>query len=159
MFHHFLKSIVILVGVSLVACSSSNGPVVIREVGEKAVVSVPPKPKTGQNSTVASRQKITPTIVRPATSSSRPISSLSPLQQQLLKQSQKKLVDREPKQAIVLAERGLRIDRKEPRFYEVLAAAYHMLGDSEQSMHFARQGLRYAKPESDDYRRLQTWLP
>ena len=66
-----------------------------------------------------------------------------PLSSELKKQSEKSLQYKQWNQAILLAERGLRIDRKEPFFYWVLARAYQQLFEIQQSIEFARQGLRY----------------
>lgn len=59
--------------------------------------------------------------------------------------------------AIAYAERGLRMDRKEPRFYWTLAVAYQQLNNVEKSKRFANQGLRYANqgsPVARDLTRL-----
>lgn|SRR5690554_264505 len=50
--------------------------------------------------------------------------------------------------AIASAERALRIDRRNPAVYLLLAENYQRLGNSEQAQQFAQQGLRYSR---DDY--------
>lgn len=45
--------------------------------------------------------------------------------------------------AIEQAERGLRIDRRQPQLYLILAQSYWQLGKSALASQFARQGLRY----------------
>ncbi|MGQ9425387.1 tetratricopeptide repeat protein [Gilvimarinus sp. F26214L] len=45
--------------------------------------------------------------------------------------------------AIVNAERGLRIDRREPELYLLLATSYRGLAQLDRARQFARQGLRY----------------
>jgi predicted Zn-dependent protease len=82
----------------------------------------------------------------------------TPLKNKLMVQSEKKLIDDDPRAAIVLAERGLRVDRKEPRFYQVLASAYNALANPSQSVYFAKQGLRYAKKGSEVHQSLSRWL-
>ncbi|WP_049722336.1 tetratricopeptide repeat protein [Gilvimarinus polysaccharolyticus] len=50
--------------------------------------------------------------------------------------------------AIASAERALRIDRRNPAVYLLLAENYLRLGNSDQAQQFAQQGLRYSR---DDY--------
>lgn len=130
----------------LSACASNTGPVVIRDSDHAA--------QSSSKVEKSSRPDVRP--VAPATPAA---SSVSPLKQKLIRQSEDALAKDNPKGAIVLAERGLRIDRKSPRFYQVLAAAYHALSNQAQSVYFAKQGLRYAKKGSTVYRSLEQWLP
>ncbi|MGD8175613.1 tetratricopeptide repeat protein [Marinimicrobium sp. ARAG 43.8] len=58
--------------------------------------------------------------------------------------------------AIASAERGLRIDRREPELYLVLAQSYMTLAQPEQARQFARQGLRFSPPDSHLYQALET---
>lgn len=58
--------------------------------------------------------------------------------------------------AIATAERGLRIDRREPEFYLVLAQSYMSLSKPEQARQFAQQGLRFSPPDSHLYQALET---
>lgn len=50
--------------------------------------------------------------------------------------------------AIAAAERGLRIDRREPELYLLLAQSYLALARPQQADEFARQGLRFSSPDS-----------
>jgi tetratricopeptide (TPR) repeat protein len=50
--------------------------------------------------------------------------------------------------AIAAAERGLRIDRRVPELYLILAQSYFQLAMPQQADAFARQGLRYSEPDS-----------
>lgn len=177
MFTRLTKKALICPVLFLIACTSSNnGPVTIRDAGEsgQAPVRVTPVKPSGESDRrhVSTRDsqghqnqshqkqgaKPAPTVVQPAAAVRRDAAD-SPLKQQLLQNAKQQLADRNAKGAIIFAERGLRIDRKEPRFYEVLAAAYRMLGDKGQSEDFARQGLRYATPGSETYHNLQAWIP
>jgi len=45
--------------------------------------------------------------------------------------------------AIEQAERGLRVDRRQPGLYLILAQSYWQLGQESLATNFARQGLRY----------------
>lgn len=71
-----------------------------------------------------------------------------PLSSELKQRAEQNLQHRRWEQAILLAERGLRIDRKEPFFYWVLSTAYQQLSKIQQSIDFARQGLRYVSGDS-----------
>jgi tetratricopeptide (TPR) repeat protein len=57
--------------------------------------------------------------------------------------------------AIAAAERGLRIDRRAPELYLVIAQSYVQLGQSAQAEQFVQQGLRYAQPGSPVSESLQ----
>lgn len=57
--------------------------------------------------------------------------------------------------AIASAERGLRIDRREPEFYLVLAQCYLELARPVQAQQFALQGLRHTPPDSRLYQALE----
>lgn len=57
--------------------------------------------------------------------------------------------------AIATAERGLRIDRREPELYLVLAQSYLDLAQMEQARQFAEQGLRHSPPDSHLYQALE----
>jgi hypothetical protein len=132
----------------LTACVSHTGPVVIRDADVNN--SVP----AGSAEPADKRQP----IVRPVAPKKSNASTASPLKNKLIAQSEQKLIDDDPKAAIVLAERGLRVDRKEPRFYQVLASAYNTLANPLQSVYFAKQGLRYAQKGSEVYQSLSRWL-
>jgi Flp pilus assembly protein TadD len=104
-------------------------------------------PSNSKNNTspVVSVQPVSPETIRPS----------SPLQQKILQSAQQKIAAKDSEGAIVLAEKGLRIDRKDPQFYIVLARAYKQLGDKQQSSYFARQGLRYVRKGSAEYQTLK----
>lgn len=57
--------------------------------------------------------------------------------------------------AIQSAERGLRIDRREPELYLVLAQSYLELARPAQAEQFAQQGLRHSLPDSRLYQALE----
>lgn len=76
---------------------------------------------------------------RPSTPESPPVQALS----QMLQDSRAQLDARNWQAAIVSAERGLRINRREPELYLLLAKSYWGLADMDRARQFARQGLRY----------------
>lgn len=49
--------------------------------------------------------------------------------------------------AIASAERALRIDRRNPAVYLLLAENYQRLGNRDQAQQFAQQGLRYSRDD------------
>jgi hypothetical protein len=143
----------------LSACATSPKEVIIRdatgsvsgnaevkvahqEVGSGTVNSDDAK---NSASPVVNVQPVSPKIIRPS----------SPLQQKILQSAQQKLAANDSEGAIVLAEKGLRIDRKDPQLYIVLARAYEQLGDKLQASYFARQGLRYVRKGSEEYQVLK----
>lgn len=81
---------------------------------------------------------------------------------QLLMEARRNLAAEKWQAATVNAERGLRIDRREPELYLVLAKAYVGLSEPQRALEFVRQGLRYASnersPVTVDLRRLQAML-
>lgn len=86
----------------------------------------------------------------------KPISSPPPLVERLVSKARAQLNEQAYQQAITTAERGLRVERKEPRFYWLLSQAYIGLNNREQATLFAKQGLRYAPKNSGIYFDLQS---
>ena len=129
----------------LSACTTTaTGPVSIRDVRP----AITPEVKHDD--------VVKPPSVQPVAPTKAVISS--PLKQKLIKQSQQQLSNQNFSSAIALAERGLRVDRKEPRFYLVLSSAYYRSGNKSQSAYFAQQGLRYARKDSATYNALKQRL-
>ncbi|ODS24680.1 hypothetical protein AB835_02055 [Candidatus Endobugula sertula] len=136
------NSVVLLLAIlSIVACSTVTGSIVIRD--------------SNSTSTEVLTSGEDDVLMQPVPMNKPKPSSTSPLKNKLIKQSEEKLQDNDFKGAIALAERGLRIDRKEAYFYQLLAEAYELLGNKTQSVYFAKQGLRYAPKNSGVYQRLQ----
>lgn len=139
----------------LAACASSPNEVVIRD----ATGAIPSPDKTPasdsekapKETSLQSDQQISTAT---AVIQNKQEQAVSPLQQRLRLSAQQRLAAGDLQEAIVLAEKGLRIDRKDAQFYLVLARAYQQLNDKSQSSYFAQQGLRYAKKESQTYREL-----
>lgn len=143
-FNRAIKKIaVVLLLLIVVACSSTSGPVVIRD-------STPPVPETKGPGVIED----TPPAVQPVAPSRS--TKLIPVVEKLVGQSNLALKNQQYEKAINLAERGLRINRKEARLYWVLSRAYKSEGNRQQSIYFAKQGLRYADRSDDIYRQLST---
>lgn len=137
----------------LTACASTTGPVTIRDGASSPWVTSSEKPPV-TSTTNQSAEENRLALVRPVTPSQR--AQPLPLVERLLAQASQQLSQRSYSQAINTAERGLRIDRKESRFYLVLAESYQQLGNRKQAVYFANQGLRYADVKDSTYRRLQS---
>lgn len=137
--------VVVTVVVTLAACTRSTGPAVIRDA-------VPP----GAGQKTARQPESTGesvAMLQPPVPGQQP--AAIPLVEQLIRRANQELDNHNFERAIADAEHGLRINRREPRLYLVLAKAYEQLANQKQSTHFARQGLRYAARDSDSYRSLE----
>src|SRR5690606_8553894 len=76
---------------------------------------------------------------RPKTQSAQPL----PAVLGLVEQGRRQMQAGNWQAAIASAERGLRIDRREPELYLLLAQGYLALGENARALEFARQGRRY----------------
>lgn len=133
-----------LMAALLTACSVIPGPVVIRESSSPVVIDEP-APVEDPDNVVVNARPISPDQSRQSI----------PVVDTLAQQADNQLEEGNFDRAIDLAEKGLRIDRKDPRFYLVLASAYHQLNDKSQSASFAKQGLRYVNQNSGAYQQLK----
>jgi hypothetical protein len=160
------KKIVLTLSVALLlaACGTSPQEVVIRDVTDPSHAGASKKMETVNKSYNIEKQEKKKAITRESIASEiQPVYSASarqqsPLKDKILLSAQNKLAANNPQGAIVLAEKGLRIDRKDSQFYIVLADAYARVDNKKQSSYFAQQGLRYAQKNSQEYRALQRWL-
>ncbi len=125
----------------LISCASTTGPVTIRDSGgepayrnsQKGANS--PSEKSDDRTDIAILSPVRPDTKKTAV----------PIIDRLVNQANRQLITADYKKAITTAERGLRINRKEPRLYLALAKAYRGLQNTRQSSYFAKQGLRYAQ--------------
>jgi predicted Zn-dependent protease len=136
----------------LVGCASTSGPVTI----ESPPIITTSGPEQAHNDQDKKGQRAeTVALAQPVIPNQQP--SSIPLLNKLSEQADQAINDHNYQQAINVAERGLRINRKDPRFYLALAKAYKALRNKTQSHHFARQGLRYVGNDSLLLQELQ-WL-
>jgi predicted Zn-dependent protease len=75
--------------------------------------------------------------------------SLNPAAISLAKQARGQYQAQDYQGAIATAERGLRIERRAPDLYLVLAQSYLQLDQPQKAAMFAQQGLRFAPQGSD----------
>ena len=130
--------------VIVAACTS--GPVPVRDITSQSSEQL--AVQSGQPSIPASSApEIAPSIVQPDL---EPV----PLNDTLKQQAEQSLQQQRWQQAILFAERGLRVNRKEPFFYWVLSTAYQQLSEIQKSIDFARQGLRYITDDKGLERQL-----
>ncbi len=73
---------------------------------------------------------------------------INPAVTSLINQSRAQYNSRDYAAAVATAERGLRIDRRAPELYLVIAQSYLQQGQTTQAEQFAQQGLRHAQPGS-----------
>ena len=123
---------------TLIACTS--GPAPVRDALVNPTLGDPKPSNSADSPQSEDKPTNSPKTASPVIKSDE---TSVPLNSQLKQQAEQSLQQRRWQQAILFAERGLRINRKEPFFYWVLSTAYQQLADTQQSVNFARQGLRY----------------
>ena len=136
--------------VLLASCAPTTGPVAIRN-SDSAPAPIYGAAKSGvaansqEQTEVASLSPVRPDAQKTAV----------PIVGRLVAQANRQVGAAEYKKAINTAERGLRINRKEPRLYLALAKAYRGLSNARQSSYFASQGLRYAQKGGEVFFQLK----
>jgi Flp pilus assembly protein TadD len=146
----FIFALLVLI---LTGCVSTSGPVTIRDSSVNSstnssttVSTAPETQQQNDNLILKSEQKESVALAQPVSPNQRQTSI--PLLDKLVEQANSAFNQQNYQQSINVAERGLRINRKDPRFYLALSKAYKALANKAQSVHFARQGLRYVASES-----------
>lgn len=119
------------------------------------VESASPWPAEGSESENSAPQG---SVFQPRSSSPQKAPDLNGVVAQLQRQGEGYLNSQQWYQAISVAERGLRIDRRHSGFYRVLSYAYDGLGDTAQAQRFARQASRLCGEDCAAERRLMTHL-
>ncbi len=136
--------------VFLCACSSLSGPVTVRD-------STPFVDRASADD-LATQANVSSSASAPAQTAPvvpRKAQAALPVIDSLIVRADNQLSRGDYNKAIDLAERGLRIDRQDARFYLVLASAYYQLENKQQSTAFARQGLRYVQRETTVHQQLK----
>ena len=136
------------VTLQLVGCSStpqpeSTAPVVESPAsGEPAVID-PEIPSV----------HVAPPTVRPQVQAPAPELAKNAIAS-LAAQSRSQYQAKNYQAAIATAERGLRIDRRAPELYLVLAQSYVQLANTQLAQQFVQQGIRYAQAGSEVAQKL-----
>jgi tetratricopeptide (TPR) repeat protein len=146
----FILASLFFITTQLVGCASN-----IRTQTEPPVVgsSEPtPRPedtlpeKTAEPTIPSSPIPHTPAPVAPAVSKNATVS--------LVNQARAQYQAKNYQGAIATAERALRIDRRSPEVYLVLAQSYVQLANKQLALQFAQQGVRYSQAGTDLARSL-----
>jgi tetratricopeptide (TPR) repeat protein len=133
----------LFVVVNLVGCASNVKPEAAPVVIEKSVpvpvpeVKEPPKPV----------EPVIPEVV-PQTRAPIPVAS-SNATASLVSQARAQYQAKNYQGAIAIAERALRIDRRAPDVYLILAQSYMQLANTQAALQFAQQGIRFAQAGTD----------
>jgi Tfp pilus assembly protein PilF len=94
----------------------------------------------------------------PAPSSDTPSASRSRAVADLVAGSQREYDRGDWQSSIAMAERALRIDRRQPDVYLLMAKSYRALGESQLALQFVNQGLRYIVDDETSVARELNWL-
>ncbi len=134
---------VALVGliIGLSGCAGNSRPDSAPSVpGQVQVIDSQPMVEEAENDTVI---KQTPTVAGGAAAES------SGIETQFLQAASSAQAQQDWHEAIEQAERGLRVNRRQPELYLILAQSYWQLGKQSLASQFARQGLRYLERGSE----------
>jgi tetratricopeptide (TPR) repeat protein len=130
---------VIVVFTQLVGCASheilqSTPPVIEKSEPTPPAVKQPEKPV----------EPVGPPQIVPQTKAPIPMAS-SNATASLVSQARSQYQAKNYQAAIATAERALRIDRRSPEVYLVLAQSYMQLANTQLAMQFVQQGIRYSQ--------------
>ena len=125
----------------LVGCAT-QGPT---ETAPPVVEKSEPVVKPDINKTEPAPVVTPPAIVLPP----KPSAPLSNAVASLLKQARGQYAAKNYQGAVATAERGLRIDRRAPELYLLLAQSYVQLANIKLAQQFIQQGIRYSQAGSD----------
>ncbi|MES2673112.1 MAG: tetratricopeptide repeat protein [Pseudomonadota bacterium] len=96
---------------------------------------------------------VTPPTVTPQAQGPAPVLAKNAIAS-LTTQSRAQYQAKNYQAAIAIAERGLRIDRRAPELYLVLAQSYVQLANTQLAQQFVQQGIRYAQAGSEVAQKL-----
>lgn len=132
-----------LVASTLVGCAGNVKPDAAPAVIEKST----PKPAPVVAPPVKPQE---PIVSEPAPPSRAPIPPASSnATASLVSQARAQYQAKQYQAAIAIAERALRIDRRSPDVYLVLAQSYMQLANRQLALQFVQQGIRYAQAGTD----------
>lgn len=138
----FLSSLLLVVS-NLVGCASNVKPETTPVVIEKST----PTPVPEVKQPVKPVEPVIPEAV-PQTRAPIPVAS-SNATASLVSQARAQYQAKNYQGAIAIAERALRIDRRAPDVYLILAQSYMQLANTQVALQFVQQGIRYAQAGTD----------
>lgn len=143
---------IMLGAVFCTACTSTPSPVVELEAPVES------RDNTAANNVVASNNGWR--LTEPAPSSEQKVQTHSSASAvtSLVNQARDEYTHKNYSRAIALAERGLRINRRNPQLYLILAESYWQQLLPVQAKQFAQKGLRYSRKDSEVYGLLSSVL-
>lgn len=136
--------VLLLIVMNLVGCASNVKPEAAPVVIEKSDP-VPAVPEV--KAPVKPVEPVVPETV-PQTRPTVPVAS-SNATASLVSQARAQYQAKNYQGAIAIAERALRIDRRSPDVYLVLAQSYIQLANTQVALQFVQQGIRYAQEGTD----------
>ncbi len=135
--------VLVLFGMNLVGCASHVKPEAAPVVIEKS----DPLPAPEVKAPVKPVEPVIPEAV-PQTRAPVPVAS-SNATASLVSQARAQYQAKNYQGAIAIAERALRIDRRSPEVYLVLAQSYMQMANTQVALQFVQQGIRYAQAGTD----------
>ncbi len=138
MINYLSRACVVAGLLALVGCSTNTQPRQPAPVIERPATTTPSQPAI-----VTPQPGAVPAPTTPA------VAALSPAALSLAKQARQQYQVQDYQGAIATAERGLRIERRAPELYLILAQSYFQLALPEKARMFMQQGLRFAPQGSE----------
>jgi len=134
--------VILLIGFmfQLVGCATNSKPQVPVPVVEKTQPAVKPEIKQPEKPV----EPVVPAQPAPQTQAPLPAASNNAVSS-LVTQARAQYLAKNYQGAIATAERALRIDRRAPDVYLVLAQSYIQLANTQLALQFVQQGIRYSQ--------------
>lgn len=146
---HLLRIALLAMVCQLLACATTReqeqpAPVIDQSTPvEKTEVKPPEKPPA----------PVTPPAATPQTRAVAPVGNAVV---SLASQARAQYAAKNYQGAVATAERGLRIDRRAPELYLILAQSYVQLANTQLAQQFIQQGIRYSQAGTDVAQSLLT---
>lgn len=137
---HLLIPVAIFMLTQLVGCATHTATQSAPPVVEKSQPTPPPVVKQPEKPV----EPVTPPPAIPQTQAPAP-SATSNATASLVAQARAQYQAKNYQGAIATAERALRIDRRSPEVYLILAQSYVQLANKQLAMQFVQQGIRYSQ--------------
>lgn len=147
----------VLVSVVLLSACQSSAPVTQVPVEERGGITQPPGPYPESSTPETGGQYPGPydrPVPEPVRPEEPPAPSMDPAIEAIAADAEAYMAQQQWKKSIETAEHGLRLDRRNARFYQILGESYRQLGDIPQAQRFARQAQRYCRTDCRGTQRL-----